>query len=207
MVKVVLDRNGYALYFSRAPMPWQRGQFSYELQLEQSLQGTYYRHCGLYAYHAGFLKDYLSWGCGPLEQVECLEQLRVLWHGERVYVLVVDEGELPLDVNTEEDLERVRALMRKKDAVKMAPDFRSRAHKFRYLFFLIPRILCRCMDALWRGFLLVLLSSQECFAAQVLDESVPAPRCSRYPLLVLCFLLVGAGDDVGLALHCRWGAH
>lgn len=107
VVKVALDRNGYALYFSRAPMPWQLDQFAHELKQDVVLQGAHYRHCGLYAYHAGFLKDYLSWANGPLEQAECLEQLRVLWHGERIHVLVVD-GELPLDVNTPEDLERVR---------------------------------------------------------------------------------------------------
>ncbi|MBT9495165.1 MAG: 3-deoxy-manno-octulosonate cytidylyltransferase [Paucibacter sp.] len=109
VVKVVLDAQGLALYFSRAPIPWWRdgstpGQ-------PAVLAGAVLRHVGLYAYHAGFLRRFPTLTVSPLEQIESLEQLRVLWHGERiaVYVSAVQPGP---GVDTPEDLERVRALVR-----------------------------------------------------------------------------------------------
>jgi len=106
VVKVVLDESGYALYFSRAPVPWPR---------ERMAAGTgdkpveAYRHIGLYAYRAGFIREFSGWKPCPPEQIEQLEQLRVLWHGRRIVVHVADE--MPAaGVDTAEDLERVRKL-------------------------------------------------------------------------------------------------
>jgi len=85
MVKVVTDLEGYALYFSRAPIPWHRDEF---LQHEEHLPAgvDFTRHIGLYAYRAGFLGRYIAWPPSPLEQAESLEQLRVLWHGDPIHV-------------------------------------------------------------------------------------------------------------------------
>jgi 3-deoxy-manno-octulosonate cytidylyltransferase (CMP-KDO synthetase) len=106
-VKVVADRDGYALYFSRAPIPWHRGSFSSETDALPS-DFPWLRHIGIYAYTAGFLRRYENWPPSELEAVEALEQLRILWQGERIRVLTV--GEVPeAGVDTEGDLARVRA--------------------------------------------------------------------------------------------------
>ncbi len=84
-VKVVLDAAGYALYFSRAPIPWDRDAFAVTTeQLPENCE--HYRHVGLYAYRAGYLKQYIALPSSPLERLESLEQLRVLWHGGRIHV-------------------------------------------------------------------------------------------------------------------------
>ena len=103
VVKVVCDAKAYALYFSRAAIPWPRevmvGKSSGAIQA--------YRHIGLYAYRAGFVRRYASWPPCPPEEAEQLEQLRVLWHGERI--IVHEAREMPeAGVDTPEDLERVR---------------------------------------------------------------------------------------------------
>jgi 3-deoxy-manno-octulosonate cytidylyltransferase (CMP-KDO synthetase) len=101
IVKVVLDAAGRALYFSRAPIPWPRdGDGAPQAAL---------RHVGLYAYRAEFLLRFPSLPRSPLEETERLEQLRVLWHGERI-AIHVSEGEPGLGIDTPEDLEQVRAL-------------------------------------------------------------------------------------------------
>lgn len=106
-VKVVLDKDGYALYFSRAPIPWHRASFP-DCRDTARLNMPYLRHIGLYAYTVGFLKRYCGWSPSPLESVEALEQLRILWHGEKVLVKIVDR--IPeAGVDTEEDLRRVAA--------------------------------------------------------------------------------------------------
>ncbi|WP_426993040.1 3-deoxy-manno-octulosonate cytidylyltransferase [Methylomonas sp. CM2] len=106
-VKVVLDQHGYALYFSRAPIPWHRASFP-DCRDTAGLNMPYLRHIGLYAYTVGFLKRYCGWSPSPLESVEALEQLRILWHGEKVLVKIVDR--IPeAGVDTEEDLRRVAA--------------------------------------------------------------------------------------------------
>ncbi|GAB6405490.1 3-deoxy-manno-octulosonate cytidylyltransferase [Pseudomonas sp. MHK4] len=109
VVKVVSDLNGLALTFSRATLPWARDTFA--KTLEQMPQGVpYRRHIGIYAYRAGFLHDFVSWGPCWLENTECLEQLRALWHGVRIHVadaLIAP----PAGVDTVEDLERVRRLL------------------------------------------------------------------------------------------------
>lgn len=110
VVKVVLDHAGYALYFSRATIPWARDDFARSrATLPTGL--PLYRHYGLYAYRGGFLRAYASLAPSPLEGFEALEQLRALWHGYRITVEITDGTPAP-GVDTPEDLERVRALLR-----------------------------------------------------------------------------------------------
>lgn len=110
VVKLVTDAQGLALYFSRAPIPWWRDG-SAGVALPKAQPGSALRHVGLYAYHAGFLRCFPTLAVSPLEQIESLEQLRVLWHGERIAVHLSDEKPGP-GVDTPEDLERVRAFIR-----------------------------------------------------------------------------------------------
>jgi 3-deoxy-manno-octulosonate cytidylyltransferase (CMP-KDO synthetase) len=105
IVKVVMDARGYALYFSRAPMPWLREAFSTEPKTLPA-EPAHHRHIGLYAYRAGFLREYAAWPPCPLERWELLEQLRALWHGRRVHVSLARRHP-PVGVDTERDLERV----------------------------------------------------------------------------------------------------
>lgn len=108
VVKVVLDAAGRALYFSRAPIPWWRdGRANRDPALQAPAP---LRHIGLYGYRAGFLRRFPALEAAPLEQIESLEQLRVLWHGEHIAVHVADRAPGP-GVDTPEDLERVRALV------------------------------------------------------------------------------------------------
>ena len=105
VVKAVLDRQGRALYFSRAPIPVQRD--AVEPLAAQLPEPRPLRHVGLYAYRAGFLRRFPSLEPAPLERSELLEQLRVLWHGERIRVVVWPHRSAA-GVDTPEDLERVR---------------------------------------------------------------------------------------------------
>ncbi len=98
-VKVVLNQRGEAIYFSRSVIPYDRTHSN----------PSYYRHIGIYAYRAGFLKRYAQLAPSPLELAESLEQLRVLWHGERIAVHITAVTP-PAGVDTPEDLARVRAL-------------------------------------------------------------------------------------------------
>ncbi len=108
VVKVVLDAAGRALYFSRAPIPWWRdGRASGATQMQSPAP---LRHVGLYGYRAGFLRRFPALPPAPLEQIESLEQLRVLWHGERIAVHVTEHAPGP-GVDTPEDLARVRSLL------------------------------------------------------------------------------------------------
>ncbi len=107
VVKVVLDASGRALYFSRAPIPWWRdGRAAGSITPPSPAP---LRHIGLYAYRAGFLRRFPQLEPAPLERIESLEQLRVLWHGERIAVHVSAQAPGP-GVDTPEDLARVRAL-------------------------------------------------------------------------------------------------
>lgn len=109
VVKVVSDINGLALTFSRSTLPWARDDFA--LHPDTLPAGVpYRRHIGIYAYRAGFLHDFVSWGPCWLENTERLEQLRALWHGVRIHVADVLEAP-PAGVDTPEDLERVRRLL------------------------------------------------------------------------------------------------
>ncbi len=109
VVKVVLDGAGRALYFSRAPIPWWRDGYANGLtQLPPAHLPL--RHIGLYGYRAGFLRRFPQLPPCPLETIESLEQLRVLWHGERIAVHVSSSRPGP-GVDTAEDLARVRQLL------------------------------------------------------------------------------------------------
>ena len=106
VVKLVMDARGRALYFSRAAIPWARDAFAADRSaLPANLPA--YRHIGLYAYRAGFLKRYSGLAPSPLEQWEALEQLRAMAHGYPIQVMVLDHAP-PAGVDTAEDLERVR---------------------------------------------------------------------------------------------------
>jgi len=110
VVKVVLDRMGYALYFSRAPIPYARDAFqNAPNRLPADL--PVYRHIGIYAYRAHFLKTYQQLTPAAIEQFEALEQLRALWHGHKIAVAVTDLAP-PAGVDTPEDLQKVRALFK-----------------------------------------------------------------------------------------------
>lgn len=102
-VKVLCDKDNYAIYFSRATIPYDRDRFLNNHHIQEI--GDYYlRHIGIYAYRAGFIKDYVNWPASALEQVESLEQLRVLWQGEKIHVDVANKR-LPVEgVDTPEDL-------------------------------------------------------------------------------------------------------
>jgi len=106
-VKVVTDKQGYALYFSRATIPWDRERFA---QSQHTIGDLFQRHLGIYAYRAGFIRQYIRWEPCPLEQSELLEQLRVLWNGEKIHV--APALAIPaVGVDTAEDLERVRQVL------------------------------------------------------------------------------------------------
>ena len=103
VVKVVLNRAGEALYFSRAPIPFVR-----DSQVDQKTD--HLRHLGIYAYRADFLQAYTRLEPAPPEQAEALEQLRALWNGYRIAVHIASEAP-PAGVDTPEDLERVRQML------------------------------------------------------------------------------------------------
>lgn len=109
IVKVVRDSNDMALYFSRAPIPWHREEFSVGPDSLPSDNTPYYRHIGLYAYRAGYIREYVKLAACDLEQAESLEQLRVLYHGGRIVCVEAHEVPGP-GVDTEADLEKVVAL-------------------------------------------------------------------------------------------------
>lgn len=104
VVKVVMDKDQYALYFSRANIPYDRDK--------SAILTNCYKHIGLYAYRVNFIKQYTQLAKSPLEQIEALEQLRVLWHGYKIQVAVTEEAS-GFGVDTLEDLEQVRALLAK----------------------------------------------------------------------------------------------
>jgi 3-deoxy-manno-octulosonate cytidylyltransferase (CMP-KDO synthetase) len=103
VVKVVLNRSGEALYFSRAPIPFVRDP-------QANPKTRHLRHLGIYAYRADFLQAYTRLEPAPPEQAEALEQLRALWNGYRIAVHTASEAP-PAGIDTLEDLERVRQLL------------------------------------------------------------------------------------------------
>jgi 3-deoxy-manno-octulosonate cytidylyltransferase (CMP-KDO synthetase) len=115
VVKVALDAQSVALYFSRAPIPWSRDAWQPHwpdvgaLAALPDVPPNVLRHIGLYAYRAKFLRVYPTLAQAPIEQAEALEQLRAMWHGERIAVLVTADAPPP-GVDTPADLARVRAL-------------------------------------------------------------------------------------------------
>ena len=107
LVKVVKDKDDFALYFSRATIPWDRDAFASTTEVLPE-DSEHFRHIGIYAYRTGFLKEYTQWSVCPLEIMESLEQLRALWNGHRIHV--AEAIEVPLaGVDTEKDLALVRA--------------------------------------------------------------------------------------------------
>ncbi len=113
LVKVVMDKQSYALYFSRAPIPWDRDAFGQTPDAANGLpaRSEHYRHIGLYAYRAEFLQDYVQWPPCIIEQTESLEQLRILWNGHTLHVAEALENP-GIGVDTAEDLARVQQLLK-----------------------------------------------------------------------------------------------
>ncbi len=111
VVKVVGNKEGMALYFSRAPIAFPRDQFA-AAQASGKLPGgfNWQRHIGIYGYRVKLLNDFVQWPPAPLEETECLEQLRAMWNGAQVHVAEADE-QMPAGVDTPEDLERIRQLL------------------------------------------------------------------------------------------------
>lgn len=103
-VKTVFDRDNYALYFSRSPIPFQRNP-------DEKTRPTYYKHLGFYAYRKGFLLSFVALREGEWERFEKLEQLRALEYGYKIKVTVTEYDSI--EVDTEEDLKRVEALLKK----------------------------------------------------------------------------------------------
>lgn len=114
VVKLVRDNNGHALYFSRAPIPWQRDAFAQDRQRLPPDAG-FLRHLGLYGYRAGFLRGFPALPPSPLEASESLEQLRILAAGFRIAVAVVAER-LPPGVDSEADIAAVEAALAEQGA-------------------------------------------------------------------------------------------
>ncbi len=106
VVKVVRDHAGFAVYFSRAPIPWRRAAFP---RRDGWRAGEHFRHLGLYAYRAGYVRSYVRLPPATIESMESLEQLRVLAHGGRIHVDAAAAAPGP-GVDTEADLARVRVL-------------------------------------------------------------------------------------------------
>ena len=107
-VKVVTDQAGIALYFTRATVPWYREAFRAPPET-RAPQPLHHRHIGLYAYRAGYVLGYVAMPPSPLEEAESLEQLRILWAGDRIHVASAQEPPGP-GVDTEADLARARRL-------------------------------------------------------------------------------------------------
>jgi len=108
VVKVVLDKDGYALYFSRASIPYARDAYDAGDGIPPGL--SVYKHIGIYAYRASFLQQYKQLEPSPIERFEALEQLRALWHGYKISVLVAEDAP-SIGVDTKADLEYVRAIL------------------------------------------------------------------------------------------------
>lgn len=110
IVKVVRDAQDFALYFSRAPIPWHRDEYVSTQDVLPKDGTPYYRHIGLYAYRAAYIKEYLMAEACALEQAEALEQLRVLWHGGKIIVPLAEQTPGP-GIDTEADLRKVATLL------------------------------------------------------------------------------------------------
>ena len=109
VVKVVLDNSGFALYFSRAPVPYAREAFADGIRTVPQ-RFPAYRHVGIYAYRASFLREFRRLKPAAIEQFEALEQLRALAHGFRISVAVTRTAPPP-GIDTPGDLERVERLL------------------------------------------------------------------------------------------------
>lgn len=124
IVKVVADESNHAIYFSRAPIPWIRGNYDSdkpELATKAAATKTtadtdasinVLKHPGIYAYRYSFLEDFVSWEPAPLEKIEKLEQLRVIWKGRKIHIEKAVEP-FPPGIDTQADLERTREILKK----------------------------------------------------------------------------------------------
>jgi len=110
VVKAVLDNKGFALYFSRAPIPWDRDLYK-NGQDEITQQSAVYRHIGMYGYRVSFLKQYEEMNATALERAESLEQLRALSYGVKIHMSIIDQPP-GHGVDTAEDAQRVEALLK-----------------------------------------------------------------------------------------------
>jgi len=117
IVKVVMDHQGNALYFSRAVIPWDRDSFSIDCHSlihkssQNLIENHWFRHIGLYAYRVATLKKYLTLPVCPLEEIESLEQLRVLYNGISIHVSVVDD-QPGHGVDVAADITRIEKLLK-----------------------------------------------------------------------------------------------
>lgn len=112
VVKVVFNHDGHALYFSRSAMPYDRdGLMEEEPKLKERF---WLRHIGIYAYRSGFIRRYVNWHPSPIELIESLEQLRVLWYGEKIHVGLAPEAP-PHGVDTPEHLAVIRQIVAELD--------------------------------------------------------------------------------------------
>lgn len=124
VVKVVMDRFDHALYFSRAPIPWNRKAWGKVSATESGFKikftgdrknlnpfKNHYRHIGIYAYRVGFLEEYAGWEQELLEKEEALEQLKILWYGEKIHVAMAKKS-IPPGVDTLKDLKTVQKLLK-----------------------------------------------------------------------------------------------
>lgn len=109
IVKVVIDGRGRAMYFSRAPIPWARDEFSHEPAVMPD-RNNFYRHVGIYAYRVSLLNEFVTWPPVDIETTEKLEQLRALWHGAVIHVGIAASS-IPPGIDTEEDLKRTLSLL------------------------------------------------------------------------------------------------
>lgn len=109
VVKVVMDRAGFAMYFSRASIPWDRDGYKAGTGVKTSKMAVY-RHIGMYGYRVSFLNEYVGMEACPLEGTEALEQLRALWYGVRIHMSVIDQAP-GHGVDTPADVERVERLL------------------------------------------------------------------------------------------------
>jgi 3-deoxy-manno-octulosonate cytidylyltransferase (CMP-KDO synthetase) len=107
VVKVVIDENGFALYFSRSVLPFLRVDADQTVWIKRH---DYYKHIGLYVFRKEFLLTFTRWDSSPLEQAEQLEQLRILEHGQRIKCVVTEHDSISVD--TLEDLERLKGNIR-----------------------------------------------------------------------------------------------
>lgn len=109
-VKAVMDNQGFALYFSRAPIPFNRDDWSQGQPADMPSSTSVFRHIGIYAYRVSFLHQFVRWPLGRLEACEKLEQLRAMENGVRIHIEMACV-DIPGGVDTESDLEQVRRLM------------------------------------------------------------------------------------------------
>ncbi len=114
IVKVVVGERDLALYFSRAPIPWQRGAFGAGVP-DGALRTPARRHLGIYGYRVGLLRQFAQWPEHPLERLEALEQLRAMANGARIHIAEAC-APVPPGVDTREDLERARRTLAMRDA-------------------------------------------------------------------------------------------